>query len=495
MKRLVAIAVVVTMLMSFMTFTTVSAENTNLENMIKACNVQIPRANVKMNAIMTVNGGLCDYIGMPTGQLAEFIYNIDYVSNQELNKVDMAGNFTISAPKLVPQPISFDMWAKEDATNIDNIQFFMILRIADFLRQQAEVSQEYIYMDFTQIPGFEEMMKFALTMDEAELEQLIKMLTDALNEYLGADVIALLEQKILGIIDDINVEYAGGKYSLIMGDAQLKELYGALFGVLFDLIETMAEKEGVEVPQEYYTGKAELMEAGRKIAAVQIFDNTRGFVVEVAEDGSFVHTEVNIVANYYDIVAAVDPASIQGMPANFRDMLGLNLSVSADAAVTPLSEDYQITFPELTDGNTIDATEQYAPLQDEMKFESASVEIEYNGERISLENIPVLYEDRTFVPLRELANTFGIGDENIHYDEATQKVTIKNEDVEIVMYIGSTMTFVNGQMMTLDVPAFTNNDRTYIPVRFVSEMFNKKVDYVDLNATGQGNGIVVMIND
>ena len=63
------------------------------------------------------------------------------------------------------------------------------------------------------------------------------------------------------------------------------------------------------------------------------------------------------------------------------------------------------------------------------------------------------------------------------------------------MYIGSTMTFVNGKMMTLDVPAFTNNDRTYIPVRFVSEMFNKKVDYVDLNATGQGNGIVVMIND
>lgn len=495
MKRLVAIAVVVTMLLSFMTFTTVSAENTNLENMIKACNIQIPRANVKMNAIINVDGGLCNFAGLPTGQLAEFIYNIDYVSNQELTKVDMAGNFTVSAPKIVPQPISFDLWAKEDLTNLDNIQFFMILRLADFLRQQSGVSEEYIYMDFTQIPGFEEMMKFAVSLDEAEVEQLVKMLTDALNQYVGADVVAMFEQKILGIIDGINVEYAGGKYSLIMGDAQLKELYGAIFSVLFDIIETVAEKEGVAVPEEYYTGKAQLIEIGKKIAAVQIFDNTRGFVVEVAEDGSFVHTEVNVAANYYDIVAAVNPAYIQGMPENFRDMLGLNLSVSADATVTPLSEDYQITFPELTDGNTMDATEQYAPLQDEMKFESASVEIEYNGERISLENIPVLYEDRTFVPLRELANTFGIGDENIHYDEATQKVTIKNEDVEIVMYIGSTMTFVNGQMMTLDVPAFTNNDRTYIPVRFVSEMFNKNVDYVDLNATGQGNGIVVMIND
>ncbi|MBQ3573090.1 MAG: copper amine oxidase N-terminal domain-containing protein, partial [Clostridia bacterium] len=191
----------------------------------------------------------------------------------------------------------------------------------------------------------------------------------------------------------------------------------------------------------------------------------------------------------------VDPASMAGTPESMRDMFGLSLSVKADATVTPLGSDYQVVFPQLNEENTFDVTAEMMPETAEKVFDSAMVEIEYNGEVLQLENVPILLDDRTFVPLRELANAFGISDADIAYDEATEKVTIKSGDVEIVMYIGSTMTFVNNELKTLDVPAFTHNDRTYIPVRFVSEMFHKDVDYVDLNATGQGSGIVVMIND
>lgn len=494
MKRIVALVLVLAMAMSFMTFTAVNAENTNLENMIKACNLNISRANVKMNAGIDLSGAALGLIGIPTGRLATFDYDVNAVANEEQTKCDAAANFTFSAPQLLPAPIGFDMWLKEDITNISNPQFYIILKLAEVLRSEAGFDKEYIYIDYTQIPGFKEILNFAMSVDKAELEKLAEIIKEALDEYIDEGALAELEQEISSIVGRINVEYANGKYSLVMGDKEVKNLFAALFDALFDIAEVIARREGMDTT-EFPEIKAELAEQIRLLCNVQIFDLDRAIVIEVAEDGSYMHTEVNFATNIYDIVVAVDPASAQGTPESMRDMLDLGLSVKADATVTPLGSDYQVVFPQLNEENTFDVTAEMIPEGAEKVFDSAMVEIEYNGEKLQLENVPILLDDRTFVPLRELANAFGISDADIAYDEATEKVTIKSGDVEIVMYIGSTMTFVNNELKTLDVPAFTHNDRTYIPVRFVSEMFHKDVDYVDLNANGQGSGIVVMIND
>lgn len=494
MKRIVALVLVLAMAMSLMAFTTVSAENTNLENMIKACNLNISRANVKMNAGIDLGGNALGLIGIPAGRLATFDYDIDVVANEEQTKCDAAANFTFSAPQLLPQPIGFDMWMKEDITNISNPQFYIILKFAEALRSEAGFDKEYIYIDYAQIPGFKEILNFVANVDEAELEKLAEIIKEVLGEYIDEGALAEFEQKIKGIAGGINVEYANGKYTLAMGDKEVKDLFVAIFGVLFDAAEDVARMEGVDA-SEFADAKAELIQMLKPLYEVQIFDSGRAIVIEVAEDGSYMHTEINLSTNIYDLVVAVDPASAQGVPAEQRDMFGLSLSVKADAIVTPLGSDYQIDFPQLNDENTFDVTKELMPTASEIVFDSAAVEIEYNGKKVQLENVPILVEDRTFVPLRELANAFGISNDDIAYDEATEKVTIKSGDVEIVMYIGSTMTFVNNELKTLDVPAFTHNDRTYIPVRFVSEMFHKDVDYVDLNETGQGSGIVVMIND
>ena len=114
----------------------------------------------------------------------------------------------------------------------------------------------------------------------------------------------------------------------------------------------------------------------------------------------------------------------------------------------------------------------------------------YENTRWVFENKPVVVKDRTFLPLRELANMFGIDNDSISYDDATEEVRINGGGVEIVMNIGSRDTYINGEKKELDVPAFTVNDRTYIPVRFVSEMFGKNVDYSE-----DENGLTVFIND
>lgn len=493
MKKLIAVVLVLAMMMSFMTFTTVSAANPNLEGMLRASNVKVVDANVKVNATIDLSGEIFKLLGFPEGRLADISLDMNMDGNEELTKCDADGKYSISMPSLLPQPLEFDIWIKEDISDINNAQLYAILRMAEIMRADMGMDKEFIYIDYTQIPGFEEILDFSMDLESADIEKLAEMIKESLKAYVSEDVIAELERRAIEIIDGINVEYANGKYSLIMGDAEAKQLFAVVFDMIFDVMAAGIKDtdEALDLEETW----AMLEEVGRKIANVPLFDKDRGFVMEITEDGSVVHTEINIDSNYFDIMAAFDPASVQGADTSQKDLYDFGLSFKADGVMSPLPDGYQVNFPELTDENTYDITADLGLTEEKLTFDTAPVGIEYNGESVSLENAPILYEDRTFVPLREIANAFGISDSDITYDEATEKVTIKSGDVEIVMYIGSSIAFVNDELKTLDVPAFTHNDRTYIPVRFVSEMFHKNVDYVDLDATGQGNGIVVMIND
>ena len=71
------------------------------------------------------------------------------------------------------------------------------------------------------------------------------------------------------------------------------------------------------------------------------------------------------------------------------------------------------------------------------------------------------------------------------WDEEKELVTIKgknletNEDVEILITIGAENAVVNGKEVKLDSPAFVENDRTYTPIRFISEELGAKVEWIE----------------
>ena len=58
-----------------------------------------------------------------------------------------------------------------------------------------------------------------------------------------------------------------------------------------------------------------------------------------------------------------------------------------------------------------------------------------------------------------------------------QKILITKDDMKIEIYIGSDKAYVNGEEVTLDSPAFIENDRTYTPVRFIAETLGVTVDW------------------
>lgn len=72
---------------------------------------------------------------------------------------------------------------------------------------------------------------------------------------------------------------------------------------------------------------------------------------------------------------------------------------------------------------------------------------------------------------------------NVIWSDVARTVTIEQGGTVIVLTIGSTALTVNGAPSTLDVPAQIENGRTFVPVRFVSEVLGAKVEWNAINRT------------
>ncbi|MDR2355822.1 MAG: N-acetylmuramoyl-L-alanine amidase [Clostridiales Family XIII bacterium] len=88
---------------------------------------------------------------------------------------------------------------------------------------------------------------------------------------------------------------------------------------------------------------------------------------------------------------------------------------------------------------------------------------------ISTDVTPVIIEGRTLVPARAVFESLG---GTVSWDDSAypvQLVAVSCHDIIVNLTIGAATAFVNGAETRLDVPAQLVNDRTLIPVRFVSE--------------------------
>ena len=54
-----------------------------------------------------------------------------------------------------------------------------------------------------------------------------------------------------------------------------------------------------------------------------------------------------------------------------------------------------------------------------------------------------------------------------------------SEYITILIYIGSDIAYVNGKESKLDSAAFVENDRTYTPIRFISEELGASVEWIE----------------
>lgn len=82
---------------------------------------------------------------------------------------------------------------------------------------------------------------------------------------------------------------------------------------------------------------------------------------------------------------------------------------------------------------------------------------------------------RTMAPLRFTAESFGA---TVTWSpQRPLDVVIRDGTTEVKLTQGSTAAYINGKQVSLDAPAEVKNDRTFVPVRFVSEAFHAEVLY------------------
>ena len=95
-----------------------------------------------------------------------------------------------------------------------------------------------------------------------------------------------------------------------------------------------------------------------------------------------------------------------------------------------------------------------------------------NGEKKENDVPPVIRNSRTMLPARFVGESIGAV---VEWDSNNQEVTVRKDNVVIKIYIDSDIAYVNNKEEKLDAPAFIENDRTYIPLRFIAENFGADV--------------------
>lgn len=103
-----------------------------------------------------------------------------------------------------------------------------------------------------------------------------------------------------------------------------------------------------------------------------------------------------------------------------------------------------------------------------------STETLVNNEIVSIDAAPYVKADRTYVPLRALAQDFGA---KVNWDEETNDITVEANGQTIILKADETTYTVNGEEKTMDVaPELdTEANRVLVPVRFVAEALGYNV--------------------
>lgn len=165
---------------------------------------------------------------------------------------------------------------------------------------------------------------------------------------------------------------------------------------------------------------------------------------------------------------------------SFNGCTGLT-SITLNSAKTAIYDD-ALTIPNATEiiGYDPSFAKDYATKYGRTFEVIGTIHVKVNGIPVVFDQPPAIINNRTLVPLRAIFEALGA---SVNWDEATQQVTATKGDIIIIVKIGSTQATVSGETKTLDVPAQILNNRTLVPVRFISESLGAKVDWDEASQT------------
>lgn len=118
--------------------------------------------------------------------------------------------------------------------------------------------------------------------------------------------------------------------------------------------------------------------------------------------------------------------------------------------------------------------------------EEPDIKIVINGKETTYDDVPLIVNGRTLLPLRAVLVNLGVKDDDDHiiWNSSERSVTINKDLTSIYLKVGSDTAYINNTAVELDAaPLCYKNNRTYIPARFVSQALGKKVVWDGITKT------------
>ena len=114
------------------------------------------------------------------------------------------------------------------------------------------------------------------------------------------------------------------------------------------------------------------------------------------------------------------------------------------------------------------------PKMEMPKTDTNKINVSVNKEIIEMDVNPYIKNSRTMVPVRFISEALGL---KVGWDAKTKTVIVGEED-KVMLVIGENkITKADKTTITIDAPAEISNQRTFVPVRAIAEIFNSKVGW------------------
>lgn len=114
------------------------------------------------------------------------------------------------------------------------------------------------------------------------------------------------------------------------------------------------------------------------------------------------------------------------------------------------------------------------------------IQVFIDGKEQTYEQPPVLQNDRTLVPMRGIFETLGA---QVLWNEAQSSVAASKGNTRVFLQLGQRLVEKNGLPVLLDVAPQLINERTMVPMRFVSEALG-----ADVKWDGPNNRVLITTN-
>lgn len=295
------------------------------------------------------------------------------------------------------------------------------------------------------------------------------------SEEFKTDLLNLMEVALKDYKQEIDFKVEGNTYTLnTTSDAVIDEFIKSADGVMknWDEVSTSAlaivDKAGLPMTEE---DRKDFKELNKEYKAEDLKEAAKG--IKETIKGSNLSEKTTFEEN--KMIQEI------AMKVNVADFVKVSVKGNFD---TVKDENVKINFPTSVKKLT---SEEYLKL---IMPEVNMLTVRVNGEDITFEDpeaLPKIINDRTMLAARAFYEKIGA---KVKWNGKDRSVTVSKDNDKIVLKIDSDKALVNGKEVKLDSPATIIKDKTYIPVRFVSEAFGYKVKY-DAN---EGMPIVDIFN-